>query len=325
MSFSDEVQEKLNSILNEKINDYIGLSKPELQKQVSKLIQERLQESFQKQAERNYTETLNNKSKTLTDFRTGEEVFCNNQIDKWKDCFDLFELMYILSAKTASEYCKQIGLLENKEELVPPYMFITQRELHGRACQIFSEILCLMKNGYADAALARWRTLYEISIISDFIKTEGENVAKSFYLSNSHDYNWAKVAKSFRNFKYKNITFKNIQDKSSINKEWLKEYTTACQVIHASAEGTFGRLSNKCDGIDIIPVGKSDYGIDISGMHSCIWLSIINATFLTLVPLEDALVNLKTLMLIKEDIINCFVKTKKEIFNPSTKPKIEVF
>jgi|GEM_PF-2777556 len=59
--------------------------------------------------------------------------------------------------------------------------------LHGRACLVSTEILCLLENGYADGAHARWRTLYEMATIASFItnptlKGHGEDIAERYYL-----------------------------------------------------------------------------------------------------------------------------------------------
>lgn len=53
--------------------------------------------------------------------------------------------------------------------------------LHMKGCQIANEICALIKCGYTDAALARWRTLYETSVI--FIAPFKNNleVSKMFY------------------------------------------------------------------------------------------------------------------------------------------------
>jgi len=52
--------------------------------------------------------------------------------------------------------------------------------LHGRAVLISSEILCLIKNGFASGAFARWRTLFEISVFAIFIAKNGEEIAKRY-------------------------------------------------------------------------------------------------------------------------------------------------
>lgn len=42
-------------------------------------------------------------------------------------------------------------------------------EIHCRACQIASEVKLLVRNGYADGALARWRSLHELCITFLFL------------------------------------------------------------------------------------------------------------------------------------------------------------
>ena len=65
------------------------------------------------------------------------------------------------------------------------------RYLNGRALQVANEILVLMRNGYADGAYARFRTLYEISIILNFIASHGDGIAKEYIRYEGHKYHWA--------------------------------------------------------------------------------------------------------------------------------------
>ncbi|OFV80041.1 MAG: hypothetical protein A2Y78_14645 [Acidobacteria bacterium RBG_13_68_16] len=51
----------------------------------------------------------------------------------------------------------------------------------ARACQVASEILTLLQGGFADGALARWRTLHEISVLAVFVHAHGESAAESFF------------------------------------------------------------------------------------------------------------------------------------------------
>ena len=52
--------------------------------------------------------------------------------------------------------------------------------LHSRSTRVSREILTLLRNGYADAALARWRSLYEIALVAKFVEKHGEPVAEKF-------------------------------------------------------------------------------------------------------------------------------------------------
>lgn len=53
--------------------------------------------------------------------------------------------------------------------------------LHTRACQVMDEIICLLENGFADGAMARWRTLYELSVVAILI-AEGDEVLAERYI-----------------------------------------------------------------------------------------------------------------------------------------------
>jgi hypothetical protein len=52
--------------------------------------------------------------------------------------------------------------------------------LHVRACQVTSEIIVLLENGYADGAMARWRTLHEITTVAGVIAKLGEELAERY-------------------------------------------------------------------------------------------------------------------------------------------------
>lgn len=52
--------------------------------------------------------------------------------------------------------------------------------LHVRACQVTHEIIVLLENGYADGAMARWRTLHEIAITAAVIAKFGDDIAERY-------------------------------------------------------------------------------------------------------------------------------------------------
>ncbi len=49
-----------------------------------------------------------------------------------------------------------------------------------RACQVTDEIICLLENGFADGAMARWRTLHEIAVVADVISQYGETIGERY-------------------------------------------------------------------------------------------------------------------------------------------------
>jgi hypothetical protein len=60
------------------------------------------------------------------------------------------------------------------------YVFDALTRLHARGCQVGFEILTLLKNGFADGAHARWRTLHEIAVVAMFISEHGQAVAERY-------------------------------------------------------------------------------------------------------------------------------------------------
>jgi len=52
--------------------------------------------------------------------------------------------------------------------------------LHVRACQVTAEVIGLIENGYADGAIARWRTLHEIGVVATLISDHGEDIAERY-------------------------------------------------------------------------------------------------------------------------------------------------
>lgn len=50
--------------------------------------------------------------------------------------------------------------------------------LHARACQVADEEICLMENGFADGAMARWRTLHELAVVAAVISEGDDDLAE---------------------------------------------------------------------------------------------------------------------------------------------------
>jgi hypothetical protein len=49
--------------------------------------------------------------------------------------------------------------------------------LHSRACRVFSEIRCLVRNGFGAAAEARWRSLHELTVSATILAGSDHDVA----------------------------------------------------------------------------------------------------------------------------------------------------
>ena len=152
------------------------------------------------------------------------------------------------------------------------------------------------KNGFADGAYARWRSLYELNVVSEFISENGEKTAKAYLdaadrPSTERSYEWAKTAKCMQKKNY--VSFGSIQKScKNIAPEWIKEYDFANQLVHASAQGTLYRIGGKTT--DSIPVGRTNLGVGISAIHAAISLAEITRRYFSIFHYTDNVIAMLT-------------------------------
>ncbi len=255
-------------------------------------------------------------------FRSEEEEFLARQKQKWNHAFATSEALYIMNLEFAEEYQSYISQLDESQRADKKWRYLALQHIHGRALQIFLEIITLMENGFADGAYARWRTMYELAIVCDFIANHDEETAKTYYESSETDeryYDWAKTSGEFDEKVKGHIRFSNLEDKSKLNTgEWNSQYQLANKIVHATPQGTFKRLSNNGKQ-SIIPVGRSDYGLTTPGEHSAITLVQITTMFGCLFKDFDSLLYI----IIQNNWINivreAYFKVHDEIF-PDDEP-----
>jgi hypothetical protein len=84
--------------------------------------------------------------------------------------FQLAPMRTPASKQTLSRRSKN-GLLQEWEILI---------RLLVRAWQVTDEILCLLENGFADGAMARWRTLHEIHVVAAVLMRHGESITERY-------------------------------------------------------------------------------------------------------------------------------------------------
>lgn len=248
-------------------------------------------------------------------FRTVDMEFNARLEQKWYKAFVASEAMYILVSDAAQMYLDYVKVIDEKQKEPKQWTFLALRNIHGRAMQIFLEILTLMKNGFADGAYARWRSMYELFITASFILQNGEKTAKSFYESSEGEdrYDWAKASSILKN-KQGHIKFDDIRRNCNVNtNKWKNEYNLANKIVHPSSQGTFRRLCNMGT-VDVIPIGKSDYGLMTPGEHSAITLAQISSLFFTIFPNGDILVQLKIILEWIDVIREAYFKTHDEVF-----------
>lgn len=97
----------------------------------------------------------------------------------WMEPFELLETYIYISQEIGDEFNQEFRPDAAKNN---DLVFEVLIRLHGRACKTAFEMFVLMQKGFPEGALARWRTLHEIVVISFFIQKHGQNSAERYLL-----------------------------------------------------------------------------------------------------------------------------------------------
>lgn len=220
----DEFIEFFTNALSETVKTELENAKSE---EAAKKIMEKFQEldvqemfkSFLNNVSKDAFEKMKlNMYEEVMKFRADEQEFIARQEQKWYRAFVASETLYIMVLQAAEAYCGYVQNLDDSVKNSKVWEFTAMLHIHGRAMQEYLEIITLMKNGFADGAYARWRSMYELAIISSFINKHGEKVAKAFVEASETDdrYEWARVSGKYPKSK-KYITFNDIQKNCDID------------------------------------------------------------------------------------------------------------
>jgi hypothetical protein len=268
----------------------------------------------------------------------------------WKKPFDLFEAFLKLAFEAGDEFNNEF---RRDEAETGNYVLDALTRLHARACQIASEVLVLLKSGFADGAHARWRSLHEIAVVASFIKTHGNEVAERYLLhDNIESFKAASLYNKYcevlgdepiSQIEYDSIkavcdgliarfssSYKNNYGwaAAALNKDNpnfcdIEEnsgldhlrpyYKLASHNVHANPKGVMFRLGLLGNAQNILLAGPSNYGFTDPAQGTVFSLGLITVTLLTVKPTIDNLVLSNILLKLETKIGNEFFKVQKEI------------
>jgi hypothetical protein len=122
----------------------------------------------------------------LKEIKSERRKFIDYHDKIWGKPLDLLDALISLSLGLGDEFSQKFSSVASNDSDI---VFHTVKRLHIRGCQVSSEILNLLRGGFADGAHARWRTLHEISIIAQFLAThDGELTERYLAHSSIVDY-----------------------------------------------------------------------------------------------------------------------------------------
>lgn len=251
--------------------------------------------------------------------------------------------------------CRELGELAaatyHGDDDAPEKLVDVLSRLHARACQVTEEIVCLLRSGLADGAMARWRTLHEIAAVGLFLSQNDMALAERYAehqavesFRAASEYRRCCEALGYEPISDDDFTaIKESRDQlvERHGKEFATQYGWAAHVlgvprptlrdihraagvehlqahyrlashnVHANPTGAFLRLG-LLDDVDVLLAGRSDVGLDEPGVSCSISLSQITVAFATLSPNLDLLVGIKIVEMLRDETISLFDQVASE-------------
>lgn len=269
---------------------------------------------------------------------------------RWGTAYDELHLLIILCAEVGEEELEHLRRSRRKTGKVLKDTLI---RLHSRACQISGEILVLLESGYADGAMARWRTLHELSVIAAVLARGDDELATRYRLhevvdakkamdlyirdhhglgyqppsveeidrTNSHYDELIKIyGKSFSNpYGWAAELLKNKRPQfsdlqTSAGREIMASfYKMASYPVHADFKGAAWQLG-KLGQNDFVLAGPSNAGIEEPGQNMALSLVSTTSLLVTDATLEKA-VPLKAIGLQRDRAIQALIAAGRRLTN----------
>ena len=296
----------------------------------------------------NYIVTLKKDyAQKLRPFKKRRHAFEARLNKKWEEPLGLFEYFLLFAMELGEEFnhtYRPVAAQRND------HVFEALTRLHARSCQIGFEILALLKSGFADGAHARWRTLYEITVVSVFLSKYGENVANRYlcyeivdsykaaklYQKNCNRLGYEPLSsdeidnleKTYQNAKHqfgssftKNYGWAaTIISKDRISFSDIEEkvemehmrsyYKLASNNVHANPKSVFYRLGLLPANEDILLAGPSNTGLADPANGTLLSITQITIRLLSHETNLDGIVASEALLCLSDDIQKAFTETQ---------------
>jgi hypothetical protein len=229
--------------------------------------------------------------------------------------------------------------------------------LHARACQITAEVICLLEGGFADGAMARWRTLHEVAAVASFIVANGENLAERYVLHQIVESSRAMMEyeKCRKRLGYEPIEDREREalqklfdaviarfgEKFKSQYGWAADalekerptfadieqvagvghlrahYRMASHPVHANPKGVFFKLG-LLDGSQILLAGPTNAGLTEPGHGAAISLAQVSAALGQLDPTFDNTVALRMIVQIVGELGEAFGQAHQRLVDEAT-------
>jgi hypothetical protein len=256
-------------------------------------------------------------------------------------------MMLTIAREIGGERAARLGRSRAKKNRLRADVLI---RLHMRACQVASEVVVLLENGYADGAMTRWRTLHEISVVALLIAEHGDRLAERYL---AHEVvearNILKVhTETFEDLGYKKPSEREVArieaayrasvarygDKFGDDYGWADGYVSntrsfatlteaagrsrfrahyklASHNVHAGVKGITYKLGT-LDGTGAF-AGASNAGLEEPGQNTAITFILMTLLLFDSQPKGDDAIALKFLVDLQTQTINGFIRAGRRL------------
>jgi hypothetical protein len=123
---------------------------------------------------------MNDAQKKLDLIRSDTKEFEGRTFLRWKPAFDHLEMLWEVARDLGNAHGKDVLDRDEEDNNI---VMAALASIYPKSLLIVQEIICLLKGGFPDGALSRWRSLHELSISAMYIAKHGEDMAKAYLLS----------------------------------------------------------------------------------------------------------------------------------------------
>lgn len=346
---------ELDEVSDNSVKDLsLDLSDPEELKKIFTRISENIEKTFpelvSKMTERLLKALEQSASSMLEEHREVRERFEANINLDWKKPLNLMEMFLVIVFEAGEDFNREFRTVAARRH---DFVFEALTRLHARGCQIASEVLTLLRSGYADGAHARWRTLYEVAIAAQFIAKHGNGIAEQYLLHDAIES--GNVARKYQEhclaLKHKPIPKKELGKINAVNdalvkrfgasfkgdygwaasavgkdhpkfsdveqniglQHWRPYYRMASHNIHANPKGVFFKLGLIPGYKEVLLAGPSNTGFADPGHGTVLSLLQLAATLLLTRSNLDRLVLCNILVKLEKEIGDAFLKVQSSV------------
>jgi Family of unknown function (DUF5677) len=275
--------------------------------------------------------------------------FRNRLNQRWRAGIDKLRMLVTMARELGDNINR-----DARQNLASPGIALVDvlTRLHVRSCQVAEEVIVLLQTGFANGAMARWRTMHEIFVTAAFISEHGDSCAERY-----RDHQIVESQKGAQEYDaiYARLGYDPIpaEEMDSIRKEYenairkhgrtfsgqygwaaqdlnLKQptfkdiekavgtdhlrghYRMASHGVHANPKGIFFSMTSIFP-VELLLAGPSNSGLADAGDGAALSLLMVSSTLLSLSPTFDHQVALRVMGLLREEIGTAFLRAHQKL------------